>query len=102
MTTAGMLRVMRFASTSTKDGSSVATSSHSLPTSGRCVCVVPKNDVAARTHGNTGTDGKFLHAFSSRSKTRLEISGQAEFFPGPCFFQACEVVFLRPIVRIAA
>src|SRR5258706_7672465 len=33
---------------------------------------------------------------------RLEISGQAEFFPGPCFFQACEVVFLRPVVRIAA
>src|ERR1700674_3682268 len=33
---------------------------------------------------------------------RLEISGQAEFFPGPCFFKACEVVFLRPVIRIAA
>ena len=33
---------------------------------------------------------------------RFEISGQAEFFPGPCFFQPREVVFLRPVVRIAA
>src|ERR1700678_750594 len=31
-----------------------------------------------------------------------QISGQAEFFPGPCFFKACEVVFLRPVVRSAA
>src|ERR1700731_1875328 len=45
----------------------------------------------------------------ARSTSRLslcflcfEISGQAEFFPEPCFFQACEVVFLRPVVRIAA
>src|SRR5258708_798819 len=33
---------------------------------------------------------------------RLEVSGQAEFSPGTCFLQACEVVLLRPVVRIAA
>src|SRR5277367_1288080 len=33
---------------------------------------------------------------------RLEISGQTEFCPHSRFFQSCEVVFLRPVVCIAA
>ena len=42
---AGSPRGMRRASTSTKDACSMAMKSRSTPTSARCACAVPDNDV---------------------------------------------------------